>query len=42
MLCVTNQLQVYLGQGLDKCGWKIVSQVLFTKTHSERKAGRVS
>lgn len=42
VICVTNQLQVYLGQGLDKCSWKIISQVLFNKTHRERKAGRVS
>ncbi|MEJ1275566.1 junction-mediating and regulatory protein [Cricetulus griseus] len=26
------QLQVYLGHGLDTCGWKILSQVLFTET----------
>uniref|UniRef100_A0A8C2YPD7 Junction mediating and regulatory protein, p53 cofactor n=2 Tax=Chinchilla lanigera TaxID=34839 RepID=A0A8C2YPD7_CHILA len=25
------QLQVYLGHGLDTCGWKILSQVLFTE-----------
>ncbi|XP_050802849.1 junction-mediating and -regulatory protein isoform X2 [Gopherus flavomarginatus] len=26
------QLQVYLGHSLDTCGWKILSQVLFTET----------
>ncbi|ELW70022.1 Junction-mediating and -regulatory protein [Tupaia chinensis] len=26
------QLQVYLGHGLDTCGWKILSQVLFAET----------
>uniref|UniRef100_A0A5F8GJD7 Junction mediating and regulatory protein, p53 cofactor n=1 Tax=Monodelphis domestica TaxID=13616 RepID=A0A5F8GJD7_MONDO len=26
------QLQVYLGHALDTCGWKILSQVLFTET----------
>ncbi|XP_062067951.1 junction-mediating and -regulatory protein [Lepus europaeus] len=26
------QLQVYLGHGLDTCGWKILSQVLFTES----------
>ncbi|XP_010832915.1 PREDICTED: junction-mediating and -regulatory protein [Bison bison bison] len=26
------QLQIYLGHGLDTCGWKILSQVLFTET----------
>lgn len=36
------QLQVYLGHGLDKCSWKTLSQVLFTETHRERQAGRVS
>ncbi|KYO48539.1 junction-mediating and -regulatory protein [Alligator mississippiensis] len=25
------QLQIYLGHGLDTCGWKILSQVLFTE-----------
>ena len=36
------QLQVYLGHGLVKCNWKILSQVLFTETYRERQAGRVS
>ena len=36
------QLQVYLGRGLDMCSWKVLSQVLFTKTHRERQAERVS
>ncbi|CAH2297272.1 junction-mediating and -regulatory [Pelobates cultripes] len=30
MLC--GQLQLYLGHALDTCGWKILSQVLFTES----------
>ena len=37
-----HQLQVYLGRGLDMCSWKVLSQMLFTKTHRERQAERVS